>query len=208
MNDTDGIVDDLADASDRRDERTAAIIATAALALVAALAALDVVADLREGTTLRHLLLEGAVVGAGLAGAAWQGRRLQTLRRRDRALSVRAGELERDLAASRREAERWQRDARDLIAGLSAAIDAQLERWGLSPAEKETALLLLKGLSHKEIAAARAVGETTARQQARAIYKKSGLTGRADLAAFFLEDLLGPRPAAEAQPGPASSAHR
>ncbi len=51
----------------------------------------------------------------------------------------------------------------------------------------------MKGLSHKEIAAARDITEATARQQARAVYKKSGLTGRHDLAAFFLEDLLLPR---------------
>ena len=75
---------------------------------------------------------------------------------------------------------------------LGAAIDQQLERWGLTAAEKEVALLLLKGLSHKEIATARDVAESTVRQQARALYRKAGLGGRHDLAAFFLEDLLGP----------------
>lgn len=63
-------------------------------------------------------------------------------------------------------------------------------RWELSPAEKEVALLLLKGLSHKEIAEVRGTSEATVRQQSRALYKKAGLTGRHDLAAFFLEDLL------------------
>lgn len=33
----------------------------------------------------------------------------------------------------------------------------------------------------------------TVRQQARNLYKKAGLSGRHDLAAFFLEDLLTPR---------------
>jgi DNA-binding NarL/FixJ family response regulator len=55
------------------------------------------------------------------------------------------------------------------------------------------ASLLLKGLSHKEIAEVRRVSEATARQQARAVYKKAGLSGRNELAAFFLEDLLLPR---------------
>ena len=72
------------------------------------------------------------------------------------------------------------------------ALDQQFERWGLSPAEKEVALLLLKGLSHKDIAEVRSVTEATARQQARAVYKKGGLSGRHDLAAFFLEDLMLP----------------
>jgi len=46
------------------------------------------------------------------------------------------------------------------------------------------------GLSHKEIAAVRGVGENPVRQQARSLYKKAGLGGRHELAAFFLEDLL------------------
>jgi hypothetical protein len=39
----------------------------------------------------------------------------------------------------------------------------------------------------------RAVSEATARQQAAAVYRKAGVAGRHDLAAFFLEDLLAPR---------------
>lgn len=54
------------------------------------------------------------------------------------------------------------------------------------------ALLLLKGLSHKEVAAIRATSERTVREQARSLYAKAGLTGRAALSAFFLEDLIAP----------------
>lgn len=53
-------------------------------------------------------------------------------------------------------------------------------------------MLLLKGLSTKEIAAVRASSERTVREQARSIYSKGGLTGRSALSAFFLEDLLAP----------------
>jgi DNA-binding CsgD family transcriptional regulator len=117
---------------------------------------------------------------------------VRRLSREARDLRDQAHELTADLDATRQEAARWRRDAGDLIAGLGAAIDRQLDRWGLSPAEKDIALLLLKGLSHKEIAGIREVSETTVRQQARSIYRKAGLSGRNDLAAFFLEDLLGP----------------
>ena len=59
--------------------------------------------------------------------------------------------------------------------------------------EKEISLLLLKGLSHKEIDYIRNVsGEATARQQARALYQKAGLLGPDDLSAFFLEELTLP----------------
>ena len=52
--------------------------------------------------------------------------------------------------------------------------------------------MLLKGLSHKEIAVVRDTSERTVREQSRAVYRKSGLSGRSSFAAFFLEDLLLP----------------
>ena len=51
---------------------------------------------------------------------------------------------------------------------------------------------LTKGLSLKEVATVRATSERTVRAQARSLYAKAGLTGRAALSAFFLEDLLAP----------------
>ncbi len=71
-------------------------------------------------------------------------------------------------------------------------IDRQLTKWGLTASEKEIALLLLKGLSLKEIASIRETSERTVRTQSLAIYQKAGINGRAELAAFFLEDLLVP----------------
>ena len=98
----------------------------------------------------------------------------------------------RDLEIARVQGQRWRNEARGLLDGLGSAIEQQFSRWSLTEAEREVALLLLKGLSTKEIAGVRAVSERTVREQARAIYKKSGLTGRAALSAFFLEDLLAP----------------
>ena len=66
----------------------------------------------------------------------------------------------------------------------------QFDHWGLSPSEHEIALLLIKGLSMKEIAEARQVKEKTIRQQATGVYAKSGYTGRHELAAHFIEDLM------------------
>ena len=57
----------------------------------------------------------------------------------------------------------------------------------------EIALLMLKGLSHREIAVTRDTSERTIRQQAQSVYAKTNLSGRAALSAFFLEDLLLPR---------------
>lgn len=181
------------DTQERRDLGSSVVLA-AVFALIAILVGADLVLDLRSGTTATHASIEGLVVAIGLVAATRFAIRVRMLAREARDLRARAALLDANLAATRAEAERWRRDAGDLIAGLGAAIDAQLERWGLSPAEKEIALLLLKGLSHKEIAGLRGVSETTVRHQARTLYRKAGLTGRHDLAAFFLEDLLGPPP--------------
>jgi DNA-binding NarL/FixJ family response regulator len=54
-------------------------------------------------------------------------------------------------------------------------------------------LLLLKGLSHKKIAAERRTSEGTVCQQALSIYREAGLSGRSNLSAFFLEGLTLPR---------------
>jgi DNA-binding NarL/FixJ family response regulator len=68
----------------------------------------------------------------------------------------------------------------------------QFDVWGLTDAEADVAGLLLKGMAHKEIALLRGSSEATVRQHAAAVYRKSGLTSRAQLTAFFLEDLLAP----------------
>ena len=98
----------------------------------------------------------------------------------------------RDLEVARLQGQRWRSEARSLLNGLGEAIEAQFSRWNLTEAEREVALLLLKGLSFKEIAAVRATTERTIRAHARSLYSKAGLTGRAALSAFFLEDLLAP----------------
>lgn len=100
--------------------------------------------------------------------------------------------LVRDLELARTQGQRWRSEARTLLNGLGEAIEAQFSRWNLTEAEREVALLLLKGLSLKEIATVRATSERTVRVQTRALYGKAGLSGRAALSAFFLEDLLAP----------------
>ena len=87
---------------------------------------------------------------------------------------------------------------------MSAAIRSQFDDWRFTQAEAEIGFLLLKGLSHKEIAEVRGTSERTAREQARSVYAKADLSGRSELSAFFLEDLLPPHAAigaSEEQPG-------
>ncbi|MDP2052991.1 MAG: LuxR C-terminal-related transcriptional regulator [Acidobacteriota bacterium] len=100
--------------------------------------------------------------------------------------------LIRDLDAARIQGRQWRDETRALLKGLGEAIDRQFVTWKLTEAEREIGLLILKGLSLKEIAGVRVTSERTIRAQAQSIYAKAGLSGRAALSAFFLEDLLAP----------------
>jgi DNA-binding NarL/FixJ family response regulator len=152
-------------------------------AAIALLAGVDVLGDLRAGVSGWHVAAELAVVAVSVGAVAALVR----------GLLVRAQDLDRRLSTSAASAAAWRDEAETLLKGLGASIDRQFGRWRLTPAEKEVALLLLKGLAHKDIARMRAISEATARQQARAVYRKADVAGRNDLAAFFLEDLALPR---------------
>lgn len=156
------------------------------LVLITALVAFDVATDLHQGASLWHVGLEILAGTAAAAGAFYLLRDSVRLRRR-------LARQDSDLSAYRAQAQAWQVQARKHVEGLARSIDQQLERWELSPAEKEIAFLLLKGLSLKDIAQLRGTGEKTVRAQSAAIYAKAGLAGRTELSAFFLEDLLVPR---------------
>jgi len=157
----------------------------AMFALIAVLMAVDTVIDYRQSGSFAAQTFEILVFVAALAGIAVHAWQLASARSRSE-------RLDRELSETRAEAQRWSREARDVLKGLGAAIDSQFDKWGLTPAERDVALLQLKGLRHKEIAELRQTSERTVRQQALSIYRKAGLGGRTDLAAFFLEDLLLP----------------
>lgn len=146
---------------------------------------LDLLSDSRDGAPWWHLAAEGLVAAGALIGVLLLIHGAYTLKRDLAAETKRSATL----AA---EADRWRAQAATYLTGLSQEIDRQLETWKLTASEKEVAFLLLKGLSLKEIATARNTTEKTARAQSTAIYEKSGLAGRSELSAFFLEDLLAP----------------
>ena len=115
-----------------------------------------------------------------------------------------AGALDRAVARE----DHWRVIASLQAKGLSEAIATQFAAWGLTESESDIAMLMLKGLSHKEVGALRNSSAATVRQQAAAVYGKSGLTGRAELAAFFLEDLLPAAAANQDFPAPSDACDR
>jgi len=138
----------------------------------------DVIADYNEGAHFEHIAAELFILLAAAGGVLLLWRQLN--------------QTQADLAQARVETEQWRRENSELIQGLGMAINKQFNTWNVTKAEAEVGLFLLKGLSLKEIAQLRQTSERTIREQARALYRKSGLSGRSELSAFFLEDLLLP----------------
>lgn len=157
-----------------------------AFAIISILLALDIWDDLAHGADYSHVILE--LVAFVICFFVLGERIRDYLRSRVGHYKI----LEQELNELRVQRESWRIKAKESLQNLSQIIDEQFEQWHLTPAEKEVGLLILKGLSHKEIAEIRNSSERTVRQQAAAIYSKGGLSGKGHLSAFFLEDLMIP----------------
>ncbi len=167
------------------DDRQQIRILIVVLSLLSVGTVMDLFFDQPDTLLSLHVVLEISLATFGLCAVAffWQryrraGRDLQ----RTRAEAVQR-EKERD---------EWRARTETFITGLGNEINRQFLDWQLSPTERETALMLLKGLELKSIADLQGKSERTVRQHASAVYRKAGLGGRAELSAFFLEDLLLP----------------
>ena len=66
----------------------------------------------------------------------------------------------------------------------------RFQDWGLTPAEKDVALFAIKGMTTAEIAELRSTSEGTVKAQTNAIYRKAGVSGRAQLLSLFIDELL------------------
>lgn len=159
------------------------VLVPAILLLVAVGGAIDLVLDRPTTWLSLHVLVEVTLMVVSLTFSivlwrAWN----RTTRQLARA--------EQAIAASTAERDAWRKSAESALAGFSTAVERQFEKWGLTPVEREVAMLLLKGHGHKQVAAQTGRSERTVRQHAVSVYEKSGLGGRAELAAFFLEGLM------------------
>jgi DNA-binding NarL/FixJ family response regulator len=144
---------------------------------------IDIWIDFREGIALRHILHEGFLFLVASLAALYQGIMLHKEKRKRL-------NAEQSLILNKESYIQWQKLSKQNAKAIRDAIDFQFENWQLSSSEKDVALLLIKGLSMKEIAGLRGTHEKTVRQQSTSLYKKAQLSGRQELAAFFLEDIL------------------
>lgn len=147
--------------------------------------------DYQEGEHSQiHLVVEAMIIVLSLTGVSFL---IQEIHQRQ----GETDKLRKQLTLTRADLSNTRADLQAMSSKISQAsqqygevIQEQLTVWDFTPSEKEVALLLLKGLSFEEIAGVRDTKEKTVRQQATAIYRKSGLSGRHEFAAWFFEDFL------------------
>lgn len=163
------------------------LLLLALLAVIIVASGSDIVLDIGHGADRMHILQEVMITILAMVAMFWVANSLYkkiieinhlraSLEAKDRLSSHQGEAINRQLAGARHE--------------LSQEIQRQFARWELSASEQEIGMLLIKGLSLKEIALLRETSEKTVRQQCSSIYQKSGTNGRHDFSAWFIEDLL------------------
>lgn len=168
------------------------LLIAALLGAIMILNSLDVATDISLGVPRWHIIEESLIVlasGIGFVYLVWE------MRRRGREMKA----LARSLSSADRRLQHITEEMRQARSRFSESIHKQFQDWDLTLSEQQVAMLLLKGLSFREIAMVRSTREKTVRQQASAIYGKSGLEGRHAFSAWFLEDFLESAPG-EQQP--------
>lgn len=128
----------------------------------------DVIEEFPKRTA--HTWVESVAIVALIVGAALAVREL-------RKILVRNARVERELSAA--------------SGAFHAVIEQHFDQWGLSKAERDVALLSIKGMANGEIARMRNTADGTIKAQLAAVYRKAGVSSRADLISAVIEDLIG-----------------
>lgn len=180
--------------SDRRTmSRSAVFLGMAVLLGCMAFFGFDVVADIVEhglqGTSytageLVHLVFEIlAVAGLGYAAV--------TLRAYLRLLQS--------------EAERSRETIHMLRGNFDEVLRGKFEEWGLTTAERDVTLLIIRGLSVADIAAARNTAQGTIKAQSTSIFRKIGVGSKTELMSAIIDEFLEAGPRAVSATSPAQA---
>lgn len=151
--------------------------------LVFSLSAIEISIEFLQGQSivdmvddLAMFLISGLVVGLFIVDYRHQQQALKNLQ----------GQLEN----ARGQLEALDASSSELATQYRQVMQKQFDKWKLTQSEQNVVLGLLKGLSFREIAELRDTREKTVRQQAASVYRKAGVAGRHELAAWFFEDML------------------
>ena len=153
------------------------------LVFVVIASGLDLYTDLAHGASNSHIAKEAAIVVLSTLLVAWM---IMEQRRQSAEIAL----LKQEMTQENHQHDSMSDYVQNIRKQLSDVITQQFDDWDLTASEREVGWLLLKGLSLKEISVIRDTMEKTVRQQASAIYKKAGLSGRHAFSAWFIEDLL------------------
>jgi len=138
-------------------------------AMAAAFFVGDVIADLTFVGFDAHLILEAAVSLALVLGLLFGIR-----------------EVRRTIESAQRNEE-----ALAIVRGaLVDVMESYFDAWHLTSAERDVAMLALKGCDINEISTLRGVADGTVRAQLSRVYSKSGVSNRTELISIFIEDLI------------------
>jgi DNA-binding NarL/FixJ family response regulator len=106
------------------------------------------------------------------------------------ALSLGAGLFLRESLKLMRRNTRIERELEAASGAFQTVLEHHFNDWGLSTAERDVALLTIKGVSIADIAQMRGTQQGTIKAQSTAIYRKSGVSSRAELVSVMIEELI------------------
>lgn len=155
------------------------------LAVIMVLNFFDVLTDISLGVPTWHIVEESMIVLASALGFIFL---VIEINRRTKHIN----HLKDELSKSDTQLKNISEEMKLARTQYSELIYQQFNEWKLTKSEKEVAMLLLKGLSFREISGVRETKEKTVRQQASSIYDKANIEGRHEFSAWFLEDFLKP----------------
>ena len=144
---------------------------------------LDVLTDISLGVPSWHIIFESLVIIVAGIGALFL---IKDIRARTADIS----KLKQALLISDDNLRHISDEMKNARNEYSTVIKNQFKQWSLTPSEQEVAMLLLKGLSFREISSVRNTKEKTVRQQGSIIYSKANVEGRHEFAAWFLADFM------------------
>lgn len=143
----------------------------------------DMIWDSSEQISYLHFITDGLIIGSFvyLVINVWQRYR------NDAALHH---QTVTKLSQSNRKIKTQSQQIEKLREGITQHIQQVFQDWKLTQAERDIALLIIKGYSLDEIAQFRHKSERTVRDQAATIYRKAKVKNRVELTAYFIEDLI------------------
>ena len=155
--------------------------------VIAGLTLADIIFDFSEGVGFKHLFVEFLVLFICLVGFNFY---FDKLRARTKLNEAKFKQIESENINFQNELLVVKDELSTFKNQFKQELEKEFKKWRFTPAESEVALLLLKGLSLKEIADARHSNEKTVRAQCTAVYRKSDLKGRSQLSSYFLDFII------------------